>query len=66
MDQFKGMMADLAQNEIFMTHIERIQTQRPEVPAWNGGADQASIEHWKRLSAQREGWDLFYQKLMKP
>ena len=66
MDQFKSMMADLIQNPIFMQHIKNIQTQRPQHPPWTGGNGEDNTELWKQRSAQQEGWDLFYQKLMKP
>jgi hypothetical protein len=66
MDQFKGMMADLAQNEIWRAHIERVQAQKPELPPWSGGNGEDNTELWKQRSAQQEGWDLFYQLLTKP
>lgn len=63
MDQFKDLLADLHQNEIFQQWLKQVRDQRPQPPQWNGGKGKDNTEQWKHESAMQQGWDLCYQQL---
>lgn len=63
MDQFKDLLADLHQNEIFKQHLENVLKDRPALPSWTGGNGEDNADQWKHMSSLQQGFDLCYQKL---